>query len=415
MDSYWLASGKIIKKIIDAIKSIPIVGEVIAFVEKAVDAALAAIFKTIGVELPSFRLDIPFIDELKRRVEETLAKGEEFIDYFKTFLDLDGKFTDLLEPITEPIFDALPSIDLGCGDVLDPKDLLICSFKALGMNLDLDVNEPKIDLLGIDLLPDTGLKEIMDGFIEDGEEIAEKVTELLSVGVECREYKTVPIDIISEIESRFDIDTADIPIPNCPINVQMCTNLVVPHADSFGDFMRTKLGTIARKRNRNLASKNLQSRHLDSAFCSATWPFGVINGTQPWDFSIAIKIPLPALITSLPIIKDGLLQKLKPSLQTLVRRGMSFKMSGDLATLATVNLVVGCKGGEMQLKLVTDPVVKLDFTARTGTVKLSKDTSTGTLVPQGPGTFILNRPNSKYAPTKYAMRALSYLKREEPA
>ena len=350
---------------------------------------------------------------MKRRVEETLAKGEEFIDYFKTFLDLDGKFTDLLEPITEPIFDALPSIDLGCGDVLDPKDLLICSFKALGMNLDLDVNEPKIDLLGIDLLPDTGLKEIMDGFIEDGEEIAEKVTELLSVGVECREYKTVPIDIISEIESRFDIDTADIPIPNCPINVQMCTNLVVPHADSFGDFMRTKLGTIARKRNRNLASKNLQSRHLDSAFCSATWPFGVINGTQPWDFSIAIKIPLPALITSLPIIKDGLLQKLKPSLQTLVRRGMSFKMSGDLATLATVNLVVGCKGGEMQLKLVTDPVVKLDFTARTGEVKLS-ETSTGTLVPQGPGTFISNGPNSEYAPTKYAMKALKYLKGKSP-
>ena len=185
---------------------------------------------------------------------------------------------------------------------------MICSFKALGINLDFDLNEPKTDLLGIDLLPDTGLKEIMDGFIEDGEQIVEKVTELLSVGVECREYKTVPIDIISEIESRFDIDTTDIPIPNCPINVQMCTNLVVPHADSFEDFMRTKLGTIARKRNRNLASKNLQSRHLDSAFCSATWPFGVLNGTQPWDFSIAIKIPLPALITSPPIIKDGLLQ-----------------------------------------------------------------------------------------------------------
>ena len=92
---------------------------------------------------------------------------------------------------------------------------------------------------------------------------------------------------------------------------------------------------------------------------------------------------------------------------------MSFTMSADLATLATVNLVVGCKCGEMQLKLVTDPVVKLDFTARTGEVKLS-ETSTGTLVPQGPGTFISNGPNSEYAPPKYAMRALNYLKREEP-
>ena len=405
--------GKIVKSIVDAIKSIPIIGQIVTFIESAVDAALKAIFKSIGLELPTFRLEIPFFDELKRRVEETLAKAEEFIDYFKNILNFDGKITDLLEPITEPIFKALPSIDLGCGDQLDPKELLKCSFKALGMNLDLDsLGVPKIDFAGIDLLPDTGLIDIMNDFIADGKEIVEKVTEVFSAGVECREYTTVPIDIISEIETRFNISTADIPIPKCPINVQMCTDLRIPHADEFGRFIRTKLGTIARKRNRNLASRNLESRQLDSTFCSATWPFGVNGTDQPWNFWISFALPLQKLIT-IPIINDSLLQQFKTPKQTLNLGGMSFTLSGDLTSLSTVNFLMGCKDGEFQLKLSTNPAMKLDLTLRTGQVEFS-ETSTGTLVPQGPGTFISNGPNSEYAPTKYAMKALKYLKGKSP-
>lgn len=67
--------GEIVKKVIDFIKSIPLIGELVSLVEGLIDAALGLIFQAIGVDLPDFGLDVPFIEEFKRKVEEADRKS----------------------------------------------------------------------------------------------------------------------------------------------------------------------------------------------------------------------------------------------------------------------------------------------------------------------------------------------------
>ena len=326
--------GDIIKVIIDWIKSIPLIGELVVFVENAVDLVLSSIFKAIGVELPEFGLDLPFIEELKKKIEEVSRLSDELIDYFANIMDLDGKFNGLLEPILDPIYNSIPSIDLGCEDNQN-QNLMECVFEKVGMHITFIDDLPKLDVLGIDFMPNLALKKIIVDILGNSKDFTDKLDNLFNEEIECRQYETVPLNIISEIATGLNISTSDLPIPNCPINFEMCTDLYLPGADAISTFIKGEL--TRRKRRLN-------------DICSLTWP----NTDITYDFSVSIDVPIKLVHENIPLVRNSL-----PSPRNIgfKNKDEDFSLHLTARTPESLNFKVGCSEGALEIRLRTDPLI----------------------------------------------------------
>ena len=405
--------GKVVKKIIDAIKSIPIIGEIISFVEDAVDAALAAIFKFIGVELPSWKIDLPFIDRLEQLAQKAAGKAEEFMEYFENVLNLDGKLSALVEPIIEPVLDAIPTIDLDCDG--NETEILLCSFDKLGINVELDVDEISgMEISGIDLLPDTGIIDVLQGFLENAENIGNHLSDLFEDdGVACRQYETVPFDLIDQLETHLNISRNDIPVAICPINFEMCTDLVLPQVDTFVGKMNDELSSTLQRKNRALEVNNTDhSRSLLSYFtCDAKWAFGETDKFVDWGASITF--PLLKEI-KLPLISDRNQALFRKVFRSKYLNKLSVTMNSKLSGLTTVRFLIGCKEGEFQFYLETLPLLEVDLNWRYleerkgDEYRFFSQEENNQHFPRNIG------PTKDFRPTKDAIQTFSYLQGPNP-
>eukprot|EP00557_Chaetoceros_sp_GSL56_P003094 CAMPEP_0176494246 /NCGR_PEP_ID=MMETSP0200_2-20121128/9982_1 /TAXON_ID=947934 /ORGANISM="Chaetoceros sp., Strain GSL56" /LENGTH=4859 /DNA_ID=CAMNT_0017891967 /DNA_START=343 /DNA_END=14922 /DNA_ORIENTATION=+ len=418
--------GRVVKKIVDAIKSIPIIGQIVSFVEGAVEAALAAIFKFIGVDLPSWNIGLPFVNRITRLAEEAAEKAEEFIEYFEEIMNFDellSPFTDLLEPLFEAFANAIPSIDLNCDESSTP---IQCIFAALGgikidNLLDLDVGEvPQFSYDGLDLSsPLQDLADIATDIVDDAESMYENLQNLFTDGVECTQYETVPIDMLSQVETDL-LGGSFLPLPVCPVNIDICTSFKFPKVEEFTSFVRSKVDTIIQTRNlKSFARDAEEDRFLSSAGspsisrklpgCNMTFP----NSTALWSYGVGLTFPLTNIprdipwtdITLFPMYRDTALERLLFPFTRTRRTSNEHRLWGSFSGISPqsifdVSMYMGCDNGDFQVLFKTSPVLSL---------------SAGWRNKKGMGIdwrkFL---PNPDFNPTKFARKALTYLDQEKP-
>ena len=419
--------GEIVKKVIDFIKSIPLIGELVSVVESLIDEALSLIFKAIGVDLPDFGLDVPFIEQFKRKVEEVFALSDKFVDYLNNIMDLDGKFTGLLEPIIEPLLDAIPSVDDFGIDCTNADDPLKCVFKTFDIDVNFKAPEnildiPDISVGNLEMPPIQRALTLLEDLVLKVENFQSQVTNLFK-GFECEKYETVPIEILSFIESHFD---TPIPLSVCPITFEVCTGIRLPSAplqtlleefnitiplssidgnnsivprvlqqntstsstpSSLPISIPSSLPSLSSEPSKSSEPSLLPSELPPDYICRHKWPNDVY-----WDWGLSFSIPLTEAIP-LPLFESKIFQG--GEIWSPDKFPFSFGVTGKTNFLQSIGVSFGCSKGEMQLKFTTPPLISTNLKLRDQ-------------------NFALTLKNNFFAPTKFAQDSLLYLKGETP-
>ena len=295
--SYHTFTFTFIQEITNFLKQIPFVGWVLELLDDAITSAIEALFDGIGIEIPSFGLDVPFLDNLDRLVEDAKKALQEFLDFFTSIMDMDGKIDDLIEPIISAIQEAIPSadFDLGCDISDNPEE---CFFDVLSSFVTIpstDLAIPELNIGDFTAKLPEGLTSIAETFTNEIESIMDGILNLFE-DVECDRYETLRINIPEFIEDTLtNFTSSAFPIPNCPINVEVCTNLRLPGLETFSGGIIDKLGDIISRRNRQLSVDTTSGfRRLLSVddLCQDRWSDGglFVNG------GISIPIPIDDLL-----------------------------------------------------------------------------------------------------------------------
>jgi hypothetical protein len=122
-----------------------------------------------------------------------------------------------------------------------------------------------------------GLTSIAETFTNEIESIMDGILNLFE-DVECDRYETLRINIPEFIEDALtNFTTSAFPIPNCPVNVEVCTNLRLPGLETFSGGIIDKLDRMS------LSEEDL---------CQDRWSEGglFVNG------GISIPIPIDDLL-----------------------------------------------------------------------------------------------------------------------
>jgi len=216
---------------------------------------------------------VPFLDNLDELVEEARIKLQGFLDFFTGIMDMDGKINDLIEPVLLAISDAIPTLDVGCDESPNVDD---CIKKALGLNFTV-LQTLHLGVGGFDFKMPDAFAEISETLTNEMNDIMTDVRTLFD-DVDCNAYKTVQINIPEYIEENFNFSASAFPIPNCPINVQVCTDLRLQGLDNFSRDTLARIEKILSRRNRKLSAdltgEFRRSLSVDN-LCQTNWTEGV--------------------------------------------------------------------------------------------------------------------------------------------
>lgn len=377
----------------DILKGIPGVGWILEKVDDAITSAINALLEGIGIEIPSFGLDVPFLDTLDDLVEEAKREFQKFMDFITGIMDMDGAIDKFIEPLTSAIADAVPSfdfldVDLGCNKT-NPEE---CIFDILSEYITVpsfDVTIPDMKIGDIDLK----VPEELSGAIEDiANNVESVVDDMLTLfdDMGCDKYETMPIDIAEYFEGFTGLSP---PFPKCPMNVEMCTSLRLPGLQTFSDGLMQMVDESITRRHRNLSTSRGPARSLSSV-CQDTLPNG-----DPWNGGISI--PLDDVIRQISYGGRNVLDsKLDGSASERARNfntklndffrftdkysppyeppfkqfkgptigpielpgpGFQFKLG-----IPSVKLLLGCKGGEFQAEFSVGPLIELTTRLQSG-------------------------------------------------
>jgi len=336
-------------------------------VEDLIDSVISALFDGIGIEIPSFGLRVPFLDNLDELVEEARRQLQDFLNFFTGIMDMDGRIDNLIEPILSAIEAAIPSIDfdLGCAISNNTEE---CFFDALSSFVSISSFPTAIPDLSIGeisfKLPD-GLTDIAETFTNEIESIMDNIVNLFE-DVGCDRYETLPINIPEFIEDNLtNFTSVAFPIPNCPINVEVCTNLRLPGLESFTEGITSTLNGIISRRNRHLSvdTSNGFERILSGVddLCQDKWsddgPF--VNG------GISIPIPIDDLLRRGSIGARSWSTKIDKIFKLFGKGPTSFRKDFEKAFFhgkvgfPSLKLLMGCDDGEFQAELSLGPLIDM--------------------------------------------------------
>lgn len=292
--------------------------------------------------IPNFGFDIPLLDELEQMVEDAKNEIRKVIDYLETFMDVDG-LDYLIEQGLASILEAIPSLDiLGCKDITNSED---CD---LGLGVDLvrfnsiGIPEFKIGELEVEIPDDFTdvVKRLMD-------EISSVRDDALAIfqDVDCKRFEKRQVNIVEFVQSNFNISNDAFPIPACPINIYVCTELHFPGFNTFIDGMNERLDDIL-SRDRRLLD--------DDAFK---------------EFAVSIPIPVGTLVDKIPFSKFMKFEKGRE-----VRYGNDLHHEFDIKGRTVyidmkngpkdVGLELGLQNGKFKGSLSVGPLLEFTFGIR---------------------------------------------------
>ena len=353
--------------------------------DDVITSAINALFEGIGIEIPSFGLDVPFLDTLDDLVEEAKREFQKFMDFITGIMDMDGAIDDFIEPLTSAIADAVPSfdfldVDLVCNKT-NPEECISDILSEYITVPSFDVTIPDMKIGDIDLK----VPEELSGAIEDiANNVESVVDDMLTLfdDMGCDKYETMPIDIAEYFEGFTGLSP---PFPKCPMNVEICTSLRLPGLQTFSDGLMQMVDDSIARRHRNLSTSRGPARSL-SSMCQVTFPNG-----DPWNGGISI--PLDDVIRQISYrvrmfldskLDDGSASDRARYIYTKLNQFFRFtdkfsplyeppfkEFKGGVwfkpkLGIPSVKLLLGCKGGEFQAEFSVGPLIELTTRLQSG-------------------------------------------------
>jgi hypothetical protein len=262
--------GNFLGKIEKIIRSIPLVGFIWDLIQEVVQGIIAALFKAIGIELPSFELPLGFVDDVLDDIKDAVNKLDSVIDHFANIIDLDGELFDRIEQVVDDFTDLLPDsfLDITVCD----EDIEQCIDDMFGLRI-IDGTIPGFALDDVEYTVPEEFVNLVQDVLDRIGDMKEGFEELIDGGIECDEYKTVNINVLEYLEKTYGFETSKLGIPACHTSFQMCTAIVMPGAEPFIEKMTDVL---------NLADGGSGRRRMSEA-CSGSEAGG----------GMAIPLPFP--------------------------------------------------------------------------------------------------------------------------
>jgi hypothetical protein len=208
-----------------------LVGFIWDLIQEVVQGIIAALFKAIGIELPSFELPLGFVDDVLDDIKDAVNKLDSVIDHFANIIDLDGELFDRIEQVVDDFTDLLPDSLLdftNCDEHIEQ-----CIEDKFGVRLLDEGAIPGIRVDSVDYTVPEEFVDLVQDVLDGIGEMKDMFEELLDGGIECGEYKTVHINVLEYLETTHGFNTSKLGIPACPTSFQMCTDIQMPGAEDF--------------------------------------------------------------------------------------------------------------------------------------------------------------------------------------
>lgn len=367
------------------IKKIPLVGQLWSLVEKAVESIVSGIFKKIGIELPTFSFNTPFLDDLERVLDKSKAEMQKVIDQFNAITDLGDTFDASIFQFTENIFDAIPRDIFDCISSLSLSNSSSlqdsCVFDGkIFPNLEFGVlkdllSSPNIldPLYGIsDSLFDhtdfvfgllqqsikTLMPSISDVWLDVIKQLPQAMEDMvgnlngfLDAGFKCLEWKPMQVNFLDSILTSLNMTEEELGIPSCPIEVNVCTRMDIPDFAILGGWKDRILDLFNESRRRlgvdidsNYDKENAQRFLLGDEACK-----------NMGDFMVSIPVPTPKTFYNNWF--GGRFFKL---LDDKNWGSFIFNLKALSPTLS-INLQIGCKDEELQAIIPVEFFLSFSF------------------------------------------------------
>lgn len=195
------------------------------------------IFGFLAPDLPSFDIGIGFLDGIEERIEKIIATMTTGIFDFERMLSLGENFDERLSSIGDALVQKVPLLDS-----IAQFDFLQCdespcfpSLHAPGLNVSFlnDTFLPGVALNGVDYyMPDDLVSQVLD-VTNRLQDIQLAVEQLLSDGVVCGSYKMMEIDVFGDMALILGLDSSELGLPSCPIEVETCADIQFSGIEAF--------------------------------------------------------------------------------------------------------------------------------------------------------------------------------------
>ena len=261
---------------IGAIKKIPLVGWVVSRVEDAIEWAIRSLFDGIGIPIPNFEIDLPFLDNLQGLVQAAKQELDNFLDFFTSMLDMDGAMDELIEPVFDIIERMAPDVDfdfLHCTQFNTTEE---CFFDTILNFITIPSTDrfiPEISVGEVDITLPEDFSAIFQSLSDDFESVADSILDLFD-DIGCDRFETLPVILRDFMDENFMEFTGSgtFPLPSVPINIEVCTGLRVPNMDALSTKIigivdnvisrkRRKLGLLSERSKRSLSDDLCQDKY----------------------------------------------------------------------------------------------------------------------------------------------------------
>lgn len=345
------------------------------------------IFKKIGIKLPSFSFNTPFLDnELKRVLDESQERLQKIINQFASIADLDGAFESFIDNMFSVLFGSIPKEMTDCISSLDSSynasiqelcifDGLRDASSELFDRFEQFAFSPEITAI-LTNITDSAFEStefIFDNFqravqimmpsindvwinamkrLPDAvETISEDLNAIFQQDLKCLKQETVQVNFIETFAQIFNLTEKELGIPSCPIQFSICSQMQIPELGTAIKRVKDRIDNLFKDSARYLlVSKGKYTVDTFEQFqCSAL----------DRDFMISFPLPVFKLfqVTLRKFFgRDGLSGILSKILKLLIEDAkLEYKKKNIEAlffsSATTTRFEFGCKEGKFQAKI----------------------------------------------------------------
>uniref|UniRef100_A0A7S1B743 Uncharacterized protein n=1 Tax=Corethron hystrix TaxID=216773 RepID=A0A7S1B743_9STRA len=225
-----------VQKIMEWITSIPLVGALWDTVEGFIESAIETIFAAVGLDPPSFGINLSFIDDIIQDVMNSVKTFSNALHHFEN--PFDGPL-EMLSGAFPKIAAKLPKFSLNPAEALaNALDMEIIKESDGAGNE--EINGVRI---GDDIytFPDC-FEDTEDFLVEVIADIELGVKELTNGDIKCNNFEKVELDPKLYIEKLLDTTLDALYV--CPIEFQVCTDIEFANLETFEIIMEKTVAKI---------------------------------------------------------------------------------------------------------------------------------------------------------------------------
>lgn len=271
--------GNAVDTIKNLVYSIPGFGYLFELVEDAISSIVSKVFQKLAPYNPNFQTDLNFVNALESKINKAVEKFSTAIDHFDNMINFDNDIIQRVDDLIDVIKDNLPD------DLLDlDLDLPDAQLPDLGFKFLTDQTIPGLEISGVQYRIPDNIVGLIGAFVLEAEGFGEDFAELFDEGMECEEYKTVPVSMAERIQVSLNIDTSKLGIPDALFNFRICSKVVLKGEAETIEKLNKRFGTTTEEFTGLSISGDVDD-FLDKLICDTRNP-----SKQSWGVAIPMTI-----------------------------------------------------------------------------------------------------------------------------